>query len=116
MALTSLVKRVTSEAVENFSMLEKEKSCTQAYSASRRLAPKPMPAREENAALPSPNSSATMAMTTIWTPLRTMKLTSPFATPTSTMSAITSGIKSWKIASMAEQAMPAAIHFRYPLV
>ncbi|MPM45905.1 hypothetical protein SDC9_92597 [bioreactor metagenome] len=94
MELTSLVRRVTRDAVENFSMLEKEKLCTRAYSAARRFAPKPMPAREENAALPRPNASAISAMTTISKPLRTIKSVSALATPISTMSAITNGISS----------------------
>ena len=66
--LTSLVKRVTKDAVENFSMLEKANSWMWSYSAVRRLAPKPWPATAENAALPRPKDKETMAIRTMSTP------------------------------------------------
>lgn len=56
MLLTSLVRRVTREAVENFSMLEKANSWMCPYWAARRLAPKPWPAMAEQAAPPRPEA------------------------------------------------------------
>ena len=72
MALTSLVSRVTREAVENFSMLENANSWMWSYSARRRLAPNPWPATEDSTAAPSPRARETMAMATITPPWRRM--------------------------------------------
>ena len=66
---TSLVRRVMSEAVEKCSMLENENFCTCVYSARRRFAPKPMPAREESAAAPMPSASEHSAISTIFVPV-----------------------------------------------
>ena len=52
----------------------------------------------------------TTAMTIISPPLRRMKAWSPVAMPISTMSLITRGISSSKIASAAEQHTPTPIH------
>ena len=68
MLLTSLVRRVTRDAVENFSMLEKANSWMWSYSARRRFAPKPWPATDEQAALPRPKHNDTSAITTIRPP------------------------------------------------
>ena len=110
MLFTSLVSRVTRDAVENFSMLEKANSWICSYSARRRFAPNPWPATEEQIAAPTPKHRDTTAMTTISPPLRRMKDWSPEAMPMSTMSLITSGISSSKIASAAEQHTPTPIH------
>ena len=65
---TSLVSRVTREAVENFSILEKAKDWIWSYSALRRFAPKPWPARADKAALPRPKPRETSARPTIKKP------------------------------------------------
>ena len=70
--LQSLVRRVTREAVENFSMLRKEYSCTWSYWAWRRFAPKPWPAREDRNALEMPRAMEIRAIATIRAPLRRM--------------------------------------------
>ena len=115
MALTSLVSRVTREAVENFSILEKAKSWMRSYSARRRLAPKPWPATEESTAEPRPKARDIMAMAIISPPSRRMKSWSPFLMPISTISLITRGISSSKTASAALHSTPAAIHLLYGL-
>ena len=72
MLFTSLVSRVTNDAVENFSMLEKAKSWMCSYSARRSSAPKPCPAMEERAAPPRPKHREMMAMPAIRAPFRRM--------------------------------------------
>ena len=67
--LQSLVRRVTREAVENFSMLRKENSWIWSYWARRRLAPKPWPAREDRNAAPMPRPMDSRAIATISRPL-----------------------------------------------
>ena len=66
--LQSLVRRVTKDAVENFSMLRKEYSWMWLYWAWRRLAPNPCPAREERKAAEMPRAMDTRAIRTISAP------------------------------------------------
>ena len=70
MALTSLVRRVISEAVLNRSMLLKEYSWILLYWASRSSAPKLCPAMEEHRAKPMPNPMDTTAIAAISKPMR----------------------------------------------
>ena len=69
---TSLVSRVTREAVEKRSMLEKAKVWIWPYSARRRLAPNPMPATDEATAAPRPKHREATARATISPPFRRM--------------------------------------------
>ena len=114
--LQSLVRRVTREAVENFSMFRKEYSCTWSYWALRSWAPKPCPAREDKNALPMPRAMDTRAISTICRPFLRIKAVSPAGMPVSTMSAITRGSRSSKTASPPEQRTPSTIKCRCPRV
>ena len=67
-----MVSRVTREAVEKRSMLEKAKVWMWSNSARRRFAPKPMPATEDATAAPRPKHKEATARATISPPLRKM--------------------------------------------
>ena len=62
--VTSVVRRVTSDEVENRSMLEKEKLCTFANRSCRRLRAKPAPAEAANQPERMPQLIEPMAIST----------------------------------------------------
>ena len=68
MLVTSVVIRVTRPAVENLSMLEKEKVCTLQYMASRRLQAKPVDARAEKRPAATPKQRLHKASASISAP------------------------------------------------
>ena len=69
---TSVVRRVTSDAVENLSMLEKEKDCTFSNSARRTLLAKPIEALAPRRAPSEPKHSDTIAISIISRPIHTV--------------------------------------------
>ena len=66
---TSVVMRVTSEAVLKRSMLKNEKVCTLSKSALRSCFAKPAPPTDENRAAPAPKASEQTLMSTIRPPI-----------------------------------------------
>ena len=91
---TSVVRRVTSDAVENLSTLENEKDCTFSNSARRTFLAKPMLATAPKREPSEPKHSDTSAISIMSKPIFTVYCTSPLLMPLSIIAAITSGISS----------------------
>ena len=86
--VTSVVRRVTSEAVENLSTLANEKPCTLRKRPARRFFAKPALASAANHPESAPMERERHAMAIISRPRRKMNETSPLAMPMLMMSAI----------------------------
>ena len=100
--VTSLVRRVTSEALENWSMFSNENDWTFENSPSRRFAAKPTPASAEKREFPKPAAMAVSASSAISPPVWKMYGRFPSWIPFPTILAISLG---WTISQKTSKIM-----------